>query len=96
MTPTVLLALIDRMSPQELINNLGALKRRGAFDNPDLKALIEAKLQEAKTAAAGQRLQGRGGHEGGRPVRRRQAAPWSRSPTPRSRPRAGSTGRRRS
>ena len=50
MTPTVLLALIDRMSPQELINNLGALKRRGAFDNPELKALIEAKLQEAKTA----------------------------------------------
>ena len=50
MTPTVLLALIERMSPQELINNLGALRRRGAFDNPDLKALIEAKLQEAKTA----------------------------------------------
>ncbi len=50
MTPTVLLALIDRMSPQELINNLGSLRRRGAFDNPDLKALIEAKLDEAKTA----------------------------------------------
>src|SRR5262249_36604283 len=50
MTPTVLLALIDRMSPQELINNLGALKRRGAFENPALKTLIEAKLQEAKTA----------------------------------------------
>src|SRR5204862_2350252 len=39
MPPTVLLALIERMSPQELINNLGALRRRGAFDNPDLKAL---------------------------------------------------------
>jgi hypothetical protein len=50
MTPTVLLALIERMSPQELINNLAALKRRGAFDNPDLKALIEAKLVEARTA----------------------------------------------
>lgn len=50
MTPTVLLALIERMSPQELINNLGALQRRGAFDNPDLKAQIEAKLEEAKTA----------------------------------------------
>ena len=25
MTPTVLLSLIDRMSPQELINNLGSL-----------------------------------------------------------------------
>lgn len=50
MTPTVLLALIERMSPQELINNLGSLKRRGAFDNADLKALIEAKLADAKTA----------------------------------------------
>jgi hypothetical protein len=51
MTPTVLLALVERMSPQELINNLGALQRRGAFDNPDLKALIEHKLEEAKTDA---------------------------------------------
>jgi hypothetical protein len=50
MTPTVLLALIERMSPQELINNLGSLRRRGAFDNPDLKALIESKLTQAKTA----------------------------------------------
>ncbi len=50
MTPTVLLALIERMSPQELINNLGSLKRRGAFDNADLKAMIESKLDEAKTA----------------------------------------------
>src|SRR6185436_15952166 len=33
MTPTVLLALIERMSPQELINSLGALKKRGALDN---------------------------------------------------------------
>ncbi|MBW3598644.1 MAG: hypothetical protein KY475_15400, partial [Planctomycetes bacterium] len=51
MTPTVLLALIERMSPQELINNLGSLKRRGAMDNADLKSLIEAKLAEAKTAS---------------------------------------------
>ena len=51
MTPTVLLALIERMSPQELINNLGSLKRRGAFENADLKAQIEAKLSLAKTAA---------------------------------------------
>jgi hypothetical protein len=49
MTPTVLMALLERMSPQELINNLGALKRRGAFDNPDLKALIEQKLEQAQT-----------------------------------------------
>jgi hypothetical protein len=51
MTPTVLLALIEVMSPQEIINNLAALKRRGAMDNPDLKALIEQKLEAAKTGA---------------------------------------------
>ena len=50
MTPTVLLALIERMSPQELINNLGSLKRRGVFDNEDLKSLIETKLEQAKSA----------------------------------------------
>lgn len=49
MTPTVLVALIDRMSPQELINNVGSLKRRGAFDNPDVKKLIGEKLARAKT-----------------------------------------------
>lgn len=49
MTPTVVLALIEVMSPQEVINNLAALKRRGAMDNPDLKALIEQKLEAAKT-----------------------------------------------
>jgi hypothetical protein len=51
MTPPVLVALIDRMSPQELINSLAALKKRGALDSPDLKALVERKLGEAKTDA---------------------------------------------
>jgi hypothetical protein len=51
MTPTVLLALVDVMSPQELINNLAALKRRGAMNNADLKSLIEQKLDAAKTGA---------------------------------------------
>src|SRR5262249_53950974 len=49
MTPTVLLALIESMSPQELINNLASLKKRGALDNPDLKARVEHKLELAKT-----------------------------------------------
>lgn len=49
MTPTVLLALIEVMTSQELINNLSSLKKRGAFDNNDLKALIEKKLEKAKT-----------------------------------------------
>jgi hypothetical protein len=50
MTPTVLLALIERMSPQELINNLGALQRRGVLDNPELMALVESKLDAAKSS----------------------------------------------
>lgn len=48
-TPTVLVALIERMTPQELINNIGSLKRHGAFNNPDVKKLIDEKLEEAKT-----------------------------------------------
>ena len=47
-TPTVLIALINAMSPQELINNVASLQKRGAFDNPDVKKLIEAKLEKAK------------------------------------------------
>lgn len=46
-TPTVLVALIDAMSPQEVINNLKALQKRGAMDNPEVKALIDAKLEAA-------------------------------------------------
>ncbi len=95
MTPTVLLALIERMSPQELINNLGALRRRGAFDNPDLKALIEAKLQEAKTADRVSAFKAEEAMKVGRSVGRRHAVRWRKSPTRRSRPRAGSTGRPR-
>ena len=48
MTPAVLAALIDVMTPQELINTLGALRRRGALDHPDLAALVGRKLAAAK------------------------------------------------
>jgi hypothetical protein len=48
LTPAALEAIIERMSAQELINNLGALKRRGVLANPDLKALVDLKLEEAK------------------------------------------------
>ncbi|MDQ3814079.1 MAG: hypothetical protein M3347_09015 [Armatimonadota bacterium] len=48
MTPMTLAALIDQMTPQEAINNVGSLKERGAFDNADIKALIESKLEAAK------------------------------------------------
>ena len=56
MTPTVLAALIDRMSPQEVINNVASLTKRGAMDNPDLKGLIERKLEQAATAQGGVRV----------------------------------------
>ncbi|HIK13555.1 MAG TPA: VWA domain-containing protein, partial [Oscillatoriaceae cyanobacterium M33_DOE_052] len=49
-TPTVLVALINSMSPQEVINNLKSLQERGAIDNPEVKALIDAKLAEAATS----------------------------------------------
>lgn len=47
LTPTVLVALINSMTPQEVINNLKSLKVRGAMDHPEVKALIDAKLDEA-------------------------------------------------
>jgi len=50
MTTELLEALIDRMSPQEVINNVALLSRHGALQNPDLKALIDLKLEEAKSA----------------------------------------------
>lgn len=46
-TPALLVALIEAMTPQEAINSLKALKRRGGFDDPEVKALIEAKLRAA-------------------------------------------------
>lgn len=49
MSPMVIAALIEVMTPQEVINNVASLKRRGAMDNPDLKRLIEAKLAAAKS-----------------------------------------------
>ncbi|HEU4324460.1 MAG TPA: hypothetical protein VFS21_15065 [Roseiflexaceae bacterium] len=50
MSPTVLVALIEVMSAQELINNIGSLKTRGAFDSPEVKALIEQRLEQAQGA----------------------------------------------
>ncbi|HLG61541.1 MAG TPA: hypothetical protein VKY19_06390 [Ktedonosporobacter sp.] len=46
-TPALLVALINSMSPQEVINNMAALKRRGAMNDRDVKALIDQKLAEA-------------------------------------------------
>ncbi len=46
-TPSLMISLINNMSGQELINNMASLKKRGAFENPDIKAIIEEKLGEA-------------------------------------------------
>jgi hypothetical protein len=50
LTPTVLVALINSMSPQEVINNLKSLQGRGAMEHPEVKALIEQKLKDAQTS----------------------------------------------
>jgi hypothetical protein len=50
LTPELLVALVNAMSPQEAINNLNSLKKRGAMDNAEVKVLIEAKLTEATTS----------------------------------------------
>lgn len=51
MMPSVMIALINNMTPSELVNNLNSLKQRGAFENPEVKQLIEQKLEKAKTYA---------------------------------------------
>ena len=48
-TPALLVALINAMSPQEVINSIASLKRRGALDDKDVRALIEQKLAAATT-----------------------------------------------
>jgi hypothetical protein len=48
LTPTVLVALINSMSPQEVINNLKSLQARGVMENPQVKALINEKLDQAR------------------------------------------------
>lgn len=48
MTPTVLMALIQVASDQELINNMSMLKKYGVFSNPELKDLVSQRLVKAK------------------------------------------------
>lgn len=48
MTPSVLVALLEVMTPQETINHLAALKRRGVMDAPATKAMVEAKIRAAE------------------------------------------------
>jgi hypothetical protein len=48
LTPSALVALVNAMSSQELVNHLASLRKHGAFDDPGLKALIEERLEAAK------------------------------------------------
>lgn len=50
LTPSVLVALVSQMSPQEVINNLGSLKKRGALEHAEVKSLVDEKLREAGTS----------------------------------------------
>lgn len=45
--PSLWVALVEGMSPQEVINNLSNLKSRGALDNPEARTLIEQRLAQA-------------------------------------------------
>jgi len=53
MTPSILVSLIDAMTPQELLGNLATIKRDGAFDNPEIKELVQSKLEFSKKARKG-------------------------------------------
>jgi hypothetical protein len=50
MTPTVMYALIQVMTPQELINSIGMMQKRGVLDNPDLAKIVNEKLEKAKSS----------------------------------------------
>ena len=47
-TPSILVALIDSMSPMEVINNMASLEEKGAMENEQTKALITEKLKKAE------------------------------------------------
>jgi hypothetical protein len=47
-TPMIMIAMLNNMSPQDVINHLGMLKRHGCMNNEKVKAIIMGKLEEAK------------------------------------------------
>lgn len=52
-TPSVLVALIDSMSPQELLANLASIKREGAFESSEIKELVQNKIKDVRKAKKG-------------------------------------------
>jgi len=65
-TPSILVALINAMSPQEVINNIASLEEKGAMDNSDTKKLIDIKLEKAKTSKGVSALKSKTAQKGGR------------------------------
>jgi hypothetical protein len=45
-TPEIVVAFVETMSAAELQNHLKSLQRRGAFDNAEIKAMIEQKIAD--------------------------------------------------
>lgn len=57
-TPSVIVALITVMSDQELLQSQEMLERYGAFDNDEIKALIQKRIEGAKTGKRVDALKG--------------------------------------
>lgn len=50
-TPTIAIALLSVMTPQEVLNNLASMQRRGLLNDPEVRKLVEEKLEAAKADA---------------------------------------------
>lgn len=48
-TPAVMVALVNAMTPQQVINNLDSINRSGVMENAEVKQLVHSKLDAAKT-----------------------------------------------
>ena len=49
LTPATLAALLEVMTPAEVMNHVKMLRDKGAFEHPELRARIEDKLEQAKS-----------------------------------------------
>jgi len=65
-TPSILVALINNMSPQELMNNLASLEERGALNNKQTRELIESKIEKVKKSKNVSALKGKQAKKTGR------------------------------
>lgn len=48
-SPVIWAAFVENMSPQEVINNIGTIERRGLMSVPEIKKVVDAKLKQAQT-----------------------------------------------